>query len=59
MERNLKEIIALVKELPERYLDEAFDKIKAVKEKADTEEETDRKSYPKRGSREGVRNGHK
>jgi transposase-like protein len=58
MERNLKEIIALVKELPERYLDEAFDKIKAVKEKADAEEEADRKNCPKRGSRERGRNGH-
>jgi transposase-like protein len=59
MERNLKEIIALVKELPERYWDEAFGKIKEVKEKADAEEEADRKSCPKCGSEEVVRNGHK
>jgi transposase-like protein len=59
MERNLKELIALVKELPERYLGEAFDKLKEVKEKAKGEEEADREICPKRGSREIVRNGHK
>jgi hypothetical protein len=59
MERNLKELMALVKELPERYLGEAFDKLKEVKEKADAEGEADRESCPKCGSREVVRNGHK
>jgi ssDNA-binding Zn-finger/Zn-ribbon topoisomerase 1 len=58
MERGLKELIALVKKLPERCLDEAFDKLKEVKEKAEAEEESDR-SCPKCGSREVVRNGHK
>jgi hypothetical protein len=57
MERNLEEIIALAKELPERYWDEAFDKIKVVKEKAEAEEEADRKSCPKCGSREGGATG--
>jgi hypothetical protein len=58
MERNLKEIIALIKELPERCLDEAFGKIKEVKEKADAEKEAARKSCPKCGSGKVVRNGH-
>jgi DNA-directed RNA polymerase subunit RPC12/RpoP len=59
MENNLKELLALVKELPERYLGEAFDKLKEIKEKAEAEEEGGRKSCPKCGSRHIVRNGHK
>jgi transposase-like protein len=59
MGRNLKETLALIKELPEKYLDEAFDKIKEVKEKAEAEEEAGQRICPKCGSVKIVRNGHK
>jgi hypothetical protein len=59
MERSLKEVLELVKELPESYMDEAFDKIKEVKEKAEGKEEAGQRSCPKCGSGKIVRNGHK
>ena len=57
MRRMLAEIINLVKELPEKYLEETFEKVQEIKEKADSEEESDKKSCPHCGSKKVVKNG--
>jgi transposase-like protein len=53
----LVEIIALVKEMPEGYLQETLEKLKEIKEKADAEEEETHASCPHCKSRKVVRNG--
>jgi len=59
MERRLAEIISMVKELPEKYLEETLEKVKEIKEKADSDEESDLKSCPRCNSKNVVRNGRK
>ena len=56
---QLVELIALVKELPESHLAEAIERIRAIKEKADTEEEKEETDCPHCGSGKIVRNGRK
>ena len=56
---KLVELITLVKKLPESYIDEALEKIKEIKEKADAEEETEEKSCPHCNSKKITRNGKK
>jgi transposase-like protein len=56
----LVEIIALVKEIPESHLAKALEKIKEIKEQADSEnEKLTVSSCPHCGSGNVVRNGHK
>ncbi|MCL1912776.1 MAG: IS1595 family transposase [Eubacteriaceae bacterium] len=54
---TLKEIISLVKELPEGYFEEAFEKLTEVKVKADSEKSSQPKTCPHCGSQTIVRNG--
>ena len=54
---TLVEIIALVKEIPESHLEEALEKIKEIKEKADLEKEPSQTTCPHCGSEKIVRNG--
>ena len=56
---TLVEIIALVKEMPEAYLEETLLKLKEIKEKADSEEETEDKECPQCKSQKIVHNGRK
>jgi transposase-like protein len=56
---TLVEIIALVKEIPESYLEETLSKVKEIKEKADTEEESAESECPHCKSQATVRNGRK
>ena len=58
---TLVEIIAIAKEIPERHLEEALEKLREIKAKADCEEEkaSDLVGCPHCGSRKIVRNGHK
>jgi len=56
---TLVEIIALVKEIPEAYLEETLSKIKEIKEKAESEEEVREKPCPHCDSPETVQNGRK
>jgi len=55
---TLVEIIALVKEIPEAYLEETLSKVKEIKEKADSEEQAIEIECPHCGSGRIVRNGH-
>jgi len=57
MEVRLKDIIGLVKELPAKYLEEALETLKEIKEKAEAEEESEADSCPHCGSKAIVRNG--
>jgi transposase-like protein len=57
MEITLKEIIGLTKELPEAYYEEAFEKLKEIKEKADSEKEASPVSCLRCSSAVVVRNG--
>jgi transposase-like protein len=56
---TLVEIIALVKEIPEAYLEETLMRVKEIKEKADAEEEPDEIVCPYCNSQKTVRNGRK
>ena len=56
---TLVEIIALVKEIPEAYLEETLSKVKEIKEKADSEEGSADTTCPDCDSQEIVRNGRK
>lgn len=55
----LKDILGLAKELPETCFEEAFEKLKEIKEKAEAEEEEETASVccPRCGSLDVVRNG--
>jgi len=54
---TLVEIIALVKEIPEAYLEETLSKVKEIKEKADSEEDSNDMTCPDCNSHKIVRNG--
>ena len=54
---TLVELIALVKEIPEAYLEEALSKVKEIKEKADSEEDSAGMTCPDCDSQKIVRNG--
>ena len=56
---TLVEIIALVKELPESYLEETLSKLKEIKERADEEGESSNVECPHCQSAKVVRNGRK
>ncbi len=56
---ELVEIIRLVKEIPEKYLQETLEKVKEIKEKAEEEESKNAVSCPHCKSQHIVRNGHK
>jgi len=56
---KLVELIALVKEIPEEYLDETLVKVKEIKEKADSEKEPGEADCPRCNSGQVVRNGRK
>jgi transposase-like protein len=56
---TLVEIIALAKEIPESHLEEALEKLREIKEQADSEEEKGRSFCPHCDSQKVVRNGHK
>ena len=56
---TLVEIIALVKNVPEGYLPEVLDKIKEIKEKADSEEKAEKSNCPRCNSENVSRNGRK
>jgi transposase-like protein len=57
---TLVEIIALAKEIPEKHLAEALEKLREIKEVADLEEANSSKQLcPHCGSANVVRNGHK
>lgn len=57
MEITLKDIIGLVKELPEAYFEETYEKLKEVKEKADTDKDKASVICPHCSSSTIVRNG--
>jgi transposase-like protein len=59
MEITLKDIIGLTKELPEEYFKEAFEKLREIKDKAESEQETSSqmKVCPRCQSVSVVRNG--
>ena len=57
MSITLKELIGLTKELPEEYLDEAYETLKGIKEKADAEKESKSVECLRCGSLRVVRNG--
>jgi transposase-like protein len=59
MDITLKEIIGMVKELPEKYFEEAYKKLTEIKEKAESEKESKEQSCPHCGSEAIVRNGQK
>ena len=56
---KLVEIISLVREIPEEYLEEALAAIKGIKEKADLEKESEVTACPHCHSEHVVRNGRK
>ena len=56
---TLTEIITIVKEIPESHLDETLEKIKKIKERADSEKEAINSRCPHCNSQKIVRNGHK
>jgi len=56
---KLVEIIAIVKEIPEEYLEETLAKVREIKEKADSEKEPEELSCPNCNSECIVRNGRK
>ena len=53
----LKDIITLVKELPETYLEEAFEKLAEIKQKANDEKEPEKPVCPCCKSENISRNG--
>jgi transposase-like protein len=55
----LVDIIALVKEIPEAYLEETLSRVKEIKEKADSEEKPSDINCPHCDSQKIVRNGRK
>lgn len=57
MSISLKDIIGLTKEIPEECFEEAFEKLKEIKEKAEREKETKSVECLRCGSEEVVRNG--
>jgi len=57
MNIRLSDVISLVKELPENYLEETFEKLKEIKDRADSVKENKSESCPKCGSDKVVRNG--
>ena len=57
MGKSLSEVIALVKGLPEGSLDEAYERIKEVKDRADAERRPAAKACPRCGSPHVSRNG--
>jgi transposase-like protein len=57
MEVTLKDIIGLTKEIPEEYFKEAYEKLKELKEKAETEKESEPSACIRCGSVNVVRNG--
>jgi len=59
MEHTLKELINMVKELPEGYFEEAYKKLTEIKEKAEDEKEAKEQGCPHCGSGAIVRNGKK
>jgi transposase-like protein len=61
MNITLKDIIGLVKELPERHFEETFERLSEIKEKAEAEKEAELqiKCCPQCGSASVVRNGKK
>jgi len=56
---NLVELISLVKQLPESYIPEALEKIREIKERSDSEEETTELECISCNSQNVVRNGRK
>ena len=56
---KLVEIIALVREIPEEYLEETLAIVKGVKEKAESEKKPEAADCPHCHSQRVVRNGHK
>ena len=54
---TLKDLIGLTKELPEEYLEEAFETLKGIKDKAEAEKETKPVECLRCGSVKVVRNG--
>ena len=56
---TLAEIIEMVKGMPEAYLEETLQKVKEIKEKAESEEKATEKECPKCGSSKIVCNGRK
>jgi len=59
MNITLKEVIDLVKEIPESHLNETFEKLKEIKDTADLEKESGEVSCPRCESAAVVRNGKK
>jgi transposase-like protein len=57
MEVTLKEIIGLVKEIPEEYLKETLEKLKEIKEKAAEQKKEEEQNCPECKSEKIVRNG--
>ena len=57
MEITLKDIIGLTKEIPAKYFEETFGKLKEIKEKAEAEKKTEEESCPYCESTQIVRNG--
>ena len=59
MNITLKDLIGITKELPEKYFEETYEKLKEIKDKAEAEkeEESKIKTCPHCGSRAIVRNG--
>ena len=56
---KLVEVIALVREIPEEYLEEALAAIKGIKEKAEQEQKSEAATCPHCNSERVVRNGRK
>ena len=54
---SLKDIIGLTKEIPEECFEEAFEKLKEIKEKAEREQESKSATCLRCGSDKVVRNG--
>ena len=54
---TLKDLIGLTKELPEEYLEEAFETLKGIKDKAEAEKESKPEECLRCGSVKVVRNG--
>lgn len=57
MSTTLKDIISLVKEIPEGYLEETYEKLSEIKKKADDEKEPGEQECPQCKSANIVRNG--
>jgi len=59
MEITIKELIGLAKEIPEEYMEKAYEKLREIKEEAETEKESAPVTCIKCGSVEVSRNGTK